>query len=168
MLTTIWASRRRQWLLRMRSRDWDAMLAELGHRGGGIREAGAFLLADSDGEPRTVTRVVYLDDLDPRCLTGGIEFDGLAYSKLWDLCERERRRVVGDVHTHPGRVVRQSRIDAANPMIARRGHIAVIVPEFATKRVRAKSVGVHRYDGAGWESWFGPNAARRLLIGGWL
>lgn len=144
------------------------MIAELGDRGRGTREAGAFLLANGDGEPRTVTRVVYLDDLDPRCLTGGIEFDGLAYSKLWDLCEREKRHVVGDVHTHPGRVVRQSRTDAANPMIARRGHVAVIVPDFATERVHAQSVGVHRYDGAGWESWFGQDAAKRLSIRRWL
>jgi proteasome lid subunit RPN8/RPN11 len=151
----------------MRTRDWEAMIVELGRRGRGDRESGAFLLADRDGHPRIVTRVIYLDDLDPNCLTGGIEFDGLAYSKLWDLCDAEQRRVVGDVHTHPGSGVRQSRIDAANPMIARRGHIAVIVPNYASRAVRAKEVGLHLYDGEGWQSWLGRAAARRLFIRRW-
>lgn len=167
MPMTTWAFRGRRALLRMRAREWEAMIAELGRRGRGDRESGAFLLADRDGHPRTVTRVVYLDDLDPNCLTGGIEFDGLAYSKLWDLCDAEQRRVVGDVHTHPGRGVRQSHIDAANPMIARRGHVAVIVPNYAATSVRADEVGLHRYDGDGWQSWFDRDAAQRLFIRRW-
>ena len=81
---TIWARRGRDALLRMRRSDWETMIIELRRRGHGRRESGAFLLADRDGAPTTVTRVVYLDDLDPNCLTGGISFDGLAYSKLWD------------------------------------------------------------------------------------
>jgi hypothetical protein len=79
------------------------MTSELGQRRRGSRESGAFLLADRAGDRRTVTRVVYLDDLDPTCLTGDIEFDGLAYSKLWDICDTEQRFVIGDVHTHPVR-----------------------------------------------------------------
>jgi hypothetical protein len=83
----------------MRRPGWEAMIAELARRGAARRESGAFLLCDRTGEPRTVTRVVYLDDLDPNCLTGAIELDGLAYSKLWDICDAEGRRVIGDVHT---------------------------------------------------------------------
>src|SRR4051812_19069678 len=134
---TIWAFRGRGALLRIRRPDWDAMIAELARRGEGRRESGAFLLGDRNGEPRTITRVVYLDDLDPNCLTGAIEFDGLAYSKLWDICDAEGRRVVGDVHTHPGPSVRQSGTDATNPMIAQAGHVAVIVPHFAQRPVDA-------------------------------
>jgi proteasome lid subunit RPN8/RPN11 len=148
----------------MRRSDWNTMIAELGRRGEGRRESGAFLLRDRNGDPRTVTRVVYLDDLDPNCLTGGIELHGLAYSKLWDICDAERRQVVGDVHTHPGPSVRQSAIDAANPMIAQAGHVAVIVPHLAQRPVSARDVGLHRYDGEGWQTWTGKAAARRLLI----
>ncbi len=165
---TIWARRGRHALLRMRRRDWDAMIRELGRRGHGVRESGAFLLADRDGELRTVTRIVYLDDLDPNCLTGGIEFDGLAYSKLWDLCDQEQQLVIGDVHTHGGRDVRQSSTDADNPMIARRGHVALIVPNLSLGSVDAGHVGVHLYDGRGWQSWTGAEARRKLLIGRWL
>lgn len=161
---TIWECRARHALLRMRLDTWESMVAELGRRGRGTREAGAFLLADLAGDRRRVTRVVYLDDLDPNCLQGGIQFDGLAYSKLWDICEAERRVVIGDVHTHPGPGVHQSRIDAENPMVAQDGHVALILPDFAVHRVRSKELGIHRYTGRGWSSWTGKGAARRLLV----
>ena len=121
-------------------------------------------MGDRGGNGRTVTRVVFLDDLDPNCLTGGISFDGLAYSKLWDICDAEEKVVIGDVHTHSGSDVRQSSIDAANPMLATEGHIALIVPNFAVGHVVARDVGVHRYDGAGWRTWSGADAAQRLFI----
>ena len=140
------------------------MLAELKGRGRGQRESGAFLLADRGGDGRTVTRVVFLDDLDPNCLTGGISLDGLAYSKLWDICDAEEKVVIGDVHTHPAGDVRQSDIDAANPMLAMEGHIALIVPNFAVGPIVAKEVGVHRYDGVGWRTWSGADAAELLFI----
>ena len=140
------------------------MVAELGRRGRGERESGAFLLGDRGGDRRTVTRVVYLDDLDPDCLTGGISFNGLAYSKLWDICDAEKKVVIGDVHTHPGGSVRQSEIDAANPMLAQEGHVALIVPDYASRRIIADEVGVHRYDGQDWETWTADEAARRLFI----
>jgi proteasome lid subunit RPN8/RPN11 len=140
------------------------MIIELGRRGRGSRESGAFLLADRSGDRRTVTRIVYLDDLDPTCLTGSIEFDGRAYSKLWDICDAEQRAVIGDAHTHPGRGVHQSGIDAQNPMVAQKGHVALIIPDFAIRAVQAHEVGVHRYDGRGWQTWTGRDAARRLFI----
>lgn len=161
---TIWGFRGRQALLRMRRADWDQMIEELGRRGRASRESGAFLLGARSGDRRTVTRVVYLDDLDPNCLTGGIEFDGLAYSKLWDICDAEGLAVIGDVHTHPGRIVRQSGIDAENPMLAVNGHVALIVPDFATRETDPREVGVHRYDGTGWQSWTGGDAALRFFV----
>lgn len=152
-------------MLRISRSDWGRLIEELGRRGGGTREAGAFLLADQTRDRRRVTRVVYLDDLDPACLNGGIHLDGHAYSRLWDICENEHIVVVGDVHTHPGTGVRQSCIDRDNPMIAQDGHVALIVPALATRPVRACEVGVHRYDGiGGWTTWTGWQAARCLFI----
>jgi len=161
--------RGREALLRIRRKDWVSLLRELGRRGGGKRETGAFLLAHQDSDRRTVSRVVYLDDLDPRCLQGNIHFDGRAYSKLWDLCENENIMVIGDVHTHGGRSVGQSGVDASNPMIARDGHVALIVPYLARKVVSPGEVGVHRYQGVrGWTSWTGADAAARLYVRRWL
>lgn len=141
------------------------MIMELRRRGQGRRESGAFLLSAADRERRCVDRVIYFDDLDPECLQGNIRLDGRAFSKLWDLCEAEDRVVVADVHTHPGHFVRQSSIDAANPMVARTGHVALIVPHLATRRVRPSDVGIHLYEGdAGWTSWTGGQAARRLFV----
>lgn len=150
----------------MRSREWRVALAELRRRGHEQHEAGAFLLASKTGDKRRVVRVVYLDDLDPTCLKGGgIHLDGRAYARLWDICEEENLLVVGDIHTHPGEFVHQSSIDAANPMVARDGHVAVIVPYLATRPVSPHHVGVHRYAGAaGWTTWTGREAARRLFV----
>lgn len=161
---TIWGFRGRRSLLRMRQTDWHALVAELGARGRGRIESGAFLLADQGGDQRLVTRVVYYDDLDPHCLQGGIHFDGLAYSKLWELCRSEHRTVVGDVHTHPGTWVEQSDIDSGSPMVAQKDHIALIVPEFSLGPVAPHQVGVHRYDGREWTSWTGTEAAQRLFV----
>lgn len=167
-MTRIWAFRGRRALVRIRRARWQELIREMGFRGGGRRESGAFLLADRDGDHRTVTRIVFFDDIDPSCLTGGIDLNGLAFSRLWDICSVERRRVIADVHTHPSTMVHQSSIDSANPMIAQPGHVALIVPDFATRPVEAHQVGVHRYRGTGWDCWTGPEAAGRLFIRRWL
>lgn len=154
-------------LLTMKRRLWRDLIRELGRRGKGRRESGAFLLA-RPGEDHRVVRVKYYDDLDPECLRGHIHLDGLAFDRLWEVCATEGLRVVADVHTHPGRAVRQSAIDRDNPMIALPGHIALIIPNLATRRVHARQIGVHEYRGdAGWISWYGREAAARVSLRRW-
>ena len=145
---------------------WQETVQELGRRGlGGRRESGVFLLGRlREGVP-TVVKVAYFDDLDPECLVGNIHIRASGFSRLWDLCDAEGLRVVADIHTHPGTSVAQSGIDRANPMIAREGHLALIVPDYGTRPVQAREVGVHEYRGErGWASWFGSNAERILRI----
>lgn len=152
--------------LRVPRRLWRKLVAELGRRGGGTRESGAFLLAPRASRVPAVTRIVYFDDIDPNCLTGGITLAGTAFGRLWDLCDQHQVRVVGDVHTHPGGWVGQSGTDRDNPMVARAGHVALIVPHLARRPVRARRVGVHEYLGEdGWRSAHGRAAARLLYIG---
>jgi proteasome lid subunit RPN8/RPN11 len=146
---------------------WADLIRELGARGEGRRESGAFLLGPKNGDPRRITEVIYLDDLDPNCLTGGIEFDGRYYGLLWDHCHTNGLSVRADVHTHPRRGVKQSPIDRDNPMVSRPGHLALIVPDLATRAVSAHEVGVHEFLGAdGWRSSFGEDAAVMLKIKG--
>jgi proteasome lid subunit RPN8/RPN11 len=152
-------------LLRMERSTWRELLAELERRGGGWRESGAFLCSGSSSTRPEVTRVVYFDDLDPECLKGDIHIVGTAYSKLWDICEAEDLRVVGDVHTHPGDNVAQSGIDANSPALARVGHVALIVPKLASGEIQPSAVGVHLYRGdAGWRSWFNRRASIRFDV----
>lgn len=166
---TTWEFSRHRPLLSFSRGTWLALIAELRRRGKGHRESGAFLLGRARRKRHKVTRVVYLDDLDPHCLQGGIRFDGLAYSRLWDICEEHRLVVLGDVHTHPGDFVHQSAIDAENPMIAQRGHVAIIVPYLATRSVEPCDLGVHRYEGTdGWTTWVGAAAAERVVVRRWL
>ena len=156
---------RKAWL-RFRPGTWEQMISELHRRGEERRESGAFLLGGRDEDLRLVTRIVYLDDIDPECLVGTIHLHGEAYGKLWDLCEQERLRVLGDIHTHPGDWVGQSPTDQENPMVARKGHTALIAPNFGSGNIRAKHVGVHQYQGDdGWGSHFGREAGRLLYVG---
>jgi len=138
---------------------WNSLLDELSARGEGWRESAAFLLAPKDSSPSltvAVTSVAYLDDLDATCLTGGITFSADGQSKLSSLCRERGLKVVADVHTHPGTWVSQSHIDAASPMVAVPGHLAIIVPRYAQNRPWIEKSGVHLYRGDGeWTSAFG-------------
>ena len=147
---------------------WQEIVQELGRRSlGGSREAGVFLLAPPEEGARRVVRAAYFDDLDPDCLVGNIHIRASGFSKLWDLCDAERLRVIADIHTHPSTLVSQSSTDRGNPMIAREGHLALIVPHYGTRPVQAREVGVHEYRGdRGWASWFGSRTERVLRIGG--
>ena len=130
---------------KMSRRRWRRLLAELQRRGDQRRESGAFLLAGRDSD--RITHVAYYDDLDADCLTGGISFASSGFTKLWRICESLDLRVVADVHTHPSIWVDQSGIDADNPMIARVGHVAIIVPSFGHAQ-RVDECGVHIYLGS--------------------
>jgi proteasome lid subunit RPN8/RPN11 len=128
---------------------WKRLLAALRRRGQGRRESGAFLLGcrDVDGRARVVDFVLY-DDLDPRCLDSGIvHFNGRYFSDLWAICDARGLTVVADVHTHPGGAG-QSESDQAHPMIARSGHLALILPNFAREPLTRPQVGIYRYRGA--------------------
>ena len=146
---------------------WQEIVQELGRRSlGGSRETGVFLLSPVEESARRVVRAAYFDDLDPECLVGNIHIRASGFSKLWDLCDTERLRVIADIHTHPCAWVAQSPTDRENPMIAREGHLALIVPHYGTRPVQAREVGVHEYRGdRGWASWFGSKAERVLRIG---
>jgi hypothetical protein len=151
---------------------WRNCLQELARRGRGRCESGAFLLgaeAVSGGRPRRrVTRYVCYDDLDPHALDSGIiDFDGSGYPPLWAICHAERLKVVADVHTHPG-VAAQSGIDKLNPMIAARGHIAFIVPHFASTVPPHSALGIYEYLGSHeWLDHTGVHADRCFYTGFW-
>lgn len=158
--------------LACRSALWRAGLAELARRGAGEHESGAFLLGvqrkAGRARRRVVHRFVYYDDLDPHCLeTGIVVFDGRGYAPLWSLCRETRLQVVADVHTHPGEA-RQSGADRCNPMIATRGHVAIIVPNFAQRAIEAASLGIYEYLGSHeWIDHSGPKAGQIFYTGSW-
>lgn len=158
---------RRRSLLRIRRRTWNNLIEQLRERGRGDRESGAFLLGEHC-PLGVVTEFALYDDLDPECLTGGIDFHGIGYHRLSQYCHQQDLRVLADVHTHPGTGVGQSLIDSSHPMIARAGHVALIVPNFAMGKIRSRDVGVHSYRAdQGWDTWRNGQAARRLYIGRW-
>lgn len=86
------------------------------------------------------------DDVDPNALQGIIVFDGALMDAVWTRCEVSGLRVVADVHTHPGSY-EQSLIDQMNPMIPQRGHLALIIPNFANRCYRPGEFGIYEYCG---------------------
>lgn len=83
-------------------------------------------------------------------------------SKVWTECERQGVQVVADIHTHPLDPA-QSESDRAHPIVSISGHMALIVPNFATGLVRAEDLGVHEFQGRGCrQSWFGNDVASKL------
>jgi len=147
---------------------WTSLLKELDRRGERAHEAGAFLLGTRVNARAEVKGVLFYDDLDPAAYdTGVCVLDGEAFGRLWTLCRKRALSVVGDVHTHPG-CARQSSTDRTNPMIARSGHIAIIIPNYAIPARQAESIGVYVYEGSHkWTEYRGKQAQSILYIGRW-
>lgn len=103
------------------------------------------------GQLRRAEHFIPYDEIDPNCLQGAILFDGSKMDLVWQICESRGMQVVADVHTHPGEWHGQSGTDKANPMIPERGHVALIVPNFADRDYMPGEIGIHEYRGRdGW------------------
>ncbi|HKX50767.1 MAG TPA: hypothetical protein VJQ48_10100 [Candidatus Binatia bacterium] len=126
---------------------WQSVVGELDRRGGRVHEAGAFLLGIERAEKREVQSAIFYDELDPQAYeTGVCILHGDAFAKLWALCRARKLTVVADVHTHPGAGF-QSLSDKTNPMVARAGHIAIILPNFARWPIDRRQLGIFEYRG---------------------
>lgn len=147
---------------------WRNIIAELERRGENRHESGAFLLGVSDGPRKVVREAVYYDELDPRAYASGVcVLHGDAFSRLWSICREKKLTVVADAHTHPGSAF-QSDSDRQHPMVAREGHIAIIVPDFARWPIRRGSLGVYEYVGDHvWHNRGGRQASRYFYRGFW-
>jgi hypothetical protein len=144
---TIRAFRPPKHRLRCNRRRWRTVIHELERRGERRHEAGAFLLGRELDGRREVLDVVYYDDLDPNAYSTGIcILHAEAFAKLWAECRRRGLTVVADVHVHGGSA-HQSESDRTNPMVARSGHIAIIVPNFAAWPISGRRLGIYEYRG---------------------
>lgn len=151
--------------LKMHRSLWLGLGAELHRRTEGRHESGAFLLGSRTGCHREASAVIYYDELDPRAYDSGVcILHADAFGRLWDCCTARSLVVVADAHVHP-RGAWQSVSDRTNPMIARPGHLALILPLMACPPVRRWSVGVYEYLGDHrWRSHGGRHVARVLKI----
>ena len=144
---------------------WIRLICSLRTRGQKCRESGAFLLTRR-GSPKLVEFVCY-DDLDPNCLDSGyIDFDCKYHVPLLKFCRERGFHVVADVHTHPGSWTGQSELDKENPMFSIKGHLELIVPNYAyCSFFNFRGVGVYRYDGAkNWHAFNLPTEALEFTL----
>jgi hypothetical protein len=129
------------------ARRWREIIRELERRGRRRHESGVFLLGREANGRREVTDAIYYDDLDADAYSSGVcILHGDAFAQLWAECRKRKLTVVADVHTHGG-AAHQSSSDKANPMVARSGHIAIIVPDFAAWPITTGRLGIYEYCG---------------------
>lgn len=126
---------------------WREIVAELERRGEASHEAGAFLLGTVSSRGRKVSAVVYYDELDPTAYSSGVcILTAPSFAALWAICRERGLAVVADVHTHPDAGF-QSWSDRTNPMIAREGHVALILPYFGRWPIDQARMGIYVYRG---------------------
>lgn len=146
---------------------WRNGVLELRRRAAGVRESGAFLLGRKGRATHRIERFVYYDDMDPTCFRNGIvEFDGRKLGAVWRLCRDFDLDVVADVHVHPGGHG-QSSSDQANPIMAEVGHLALILPDFATRRVNPGGIGIYQYLGSRRWTDLSTSGSRAFHVGWW-
>lgn len=134
-------------IVRFKRSLWKSCVTELKLRGRGRHESGCFVLGTADGDERVAQRCLYYDELDPAAYASGVcILHGDAFTRLWGICRSEKLTVIADIHTHPGTAF-QSDSDRTNPMVARAGHIAIILPNFATGWMWRHRIGLFRYEG---------------------
>jgi hypothetical protein len=150
------------------ARRWPQIIHELERRGRRRHEAGAFLLGSETDGRREVTDVIYYDELDADAYSTGVcVLDGDAFARLWAECRKRKLTVIADIHTHGGAAF-QSTSDKANPMVARAGHIAIIVPDFAAWPIAPDRLGIYEYCGQHeWTDRTHPKTRRFLYTGFW-
>src|SRR6185295_4503414 len=126
---------------------WRHVLNQLERRGEGNHESGVFLLGQENGGRLEVKDAVFYDELDDHAYSTGVcVLDGDAFAKLWAICRERGLTVIADAHTHPGFACQSSQ-DRTNPMIARSGHVAIIVPRYAKTPVLQSELGIYEYCG---------------------
>lgn len=125
---------------------WDRLITHLRHASDGVRESGAFLIGNEQPTRRAAGFVPY-EALQADSLNDDyVELHAEAFSKLWSRCRHARCDVVADIHCHRYEAV-QSLSDREHPMIAVPGHVALIVPEFASSDVTPQDLGIYVYEG---------------------
>jgi hypothetical protein len=147
---------------------WESLVAELERRGNGVRESGAFLLGGIRRGRREVVSFVLYDDLEPGCLdTGAINFTSTGYRKLWKHLKETNLQVIADIHTHP-RAAIQSGIDRANPMMPNAGHLAFILPNYATGEPTPAEAAIYQFLGSQqWKAYPSGESSKNFYVGNW-
>lgn len=144
---------------------WHSLISHLRHQGQGVRESGAFLLGSINGGQRNIQGFLPYERLQADALHEDyVALSSKSFAKLWVQCRAKKMSVVGDVHTHRFGP-QQSISDKANPMIARQGHMAIIIPRFAQRAVRPVDLGIHNYCGSHrWSSVFGDDVNQQFNV----
>lgn len=148
---------------------WSQLVTGLAERGEGVRESGAFLLGKSaqDGR-RTVTDFLLYDDLEPGCLDAGfVMMTSVGFRALGAEASKRGLEVLADIHTHPGAAF-FSGTDRDHPMVPVRGHLAIVVPDYALGKTSPQDCAMFRFlGGRHWEELSTKGRNSKVYVGFW-
>jgi hypothetical protein len=145
---------------------WKSIVEELHRRTQMRHESGAFLLGTEEDGKRRIVKAVYYDEVDPNAYDSGICIvKGPGFARLWEKCRRLNLTVVADVHVHPGAAF-QSWSDKTNPVLPTKGHIAMIIANYAKPPFSYRNLGIFEYVGNNeWIDIGHRKAARFFYVG---
>lgn len=143
-------------------------MSDLAKRSNGAHESGAFIVGLKIGHRREATGYLLYDDLEPGCLDSGIvHFTSKGFRQLWKTLKQSGLQVVADVHTHPDDAY-FSCTDRRNPMIPTPGHLAFVIPNYASGSPTPQDAAFFIYKGNyQWEEFRAEAAGRKLYVGFW-
>jgi len=125
--------------------------------GGGRAECVAYWLGPG-GEDTLVDQVVH-----PRhsAHAGGYDVDGSWQNELWLRLAREDRRLLAQVHTHPGEAYHSHRDDEM-AALQTPGFFSLVVPDFALGEISLR--GTYLAERAGDGRWLAVDTTKRIAI----
>jgi len=141
------------------------LIRDLAASGRGQKESGAFLLGTQDDGVRKVTSYLMYDVIAPAssrehdyvALTGEEMATAWSHAIGW-----VSRRWPTFIRIHSGCT---ESLGSRHPMVSIAGHVALIVPSFATGNPMPGDLGIHRLSRNGqWESMFGEQSRAALHL----
>lgn len=134
-------------------------------RGLGKVESAAIWGGRRDSLTETVEAVYFLDDYIGRLQRSGYHRVSVgALAELFAQLQRDRRVIVGDVHTHPSDWVGLSALDQENPIEYRKGLYAVVLPSYGRPSPSLSLAGVHVYEGDGCWRMLPQRTKKRIFV----
>lgn len=148
---------------------WRRLVNDLADRGEGVRESGAFLLGSktSSGTREAKDYLLY-DDLEPGCLDAGfVKMTSVGFRALGREASARSLEVVADIHTHPEHAF-FSGTDRDHPMVPVKGHLALVVPDYALKGTDPERCAMFRFLGGNdWEDLETKGRHSKVYVGFW-
>jgi hypothetical protein len=142
-----------------------ATLEELKQRSAAKRESAALWAGAVSGNIWSAARVFYHHELcDDAASALSLELTESAKFFLYTHLAKQGLRLIALLHTHPGKWVGLSLVDASNQISSCEGFWSIVIPRYARRPWRLRSMGFHMRVECGWHRLSPTEIAARVRI----